>query len=82
MSPSVVFAGCVLGIGMGAMHVVAMSAMRMAATPVFDTPIILLSMVIAIVAGVALVSLASRFRSDEGAVGRPHGCLHRLSSVG
>ena len=38
MSPSVVFAGCVLGIGMGAMHVVAMSAMRMAATPVFDTP--------------------------------------------
>ena len=78
MSLSVVFAGCVLGIGMGAMHVVAMSAMRMAATPVFDTPVILLSMVIAIVAGVALVSLASRLRSDEGSVGRPRRLLASL----
>jgi signal transduction histidine kinase len=63
---SALAAGCVLGIGMGAMHVVAMSAMRMAATPVFDVRMILLSIVIAIVSSIALVSVASRFRSDEG----------------
>ena len=55
---------------MGAMHVVAMSAMRMAGTPIFDRPMILLSIVIAIIASVALVSLASRLRSDEGSGAR------------
>ena len=66
MSLAAVFAGCILGIGMGAMHAVAMSAMRVAATPVFEAPMILLSIAIAITASVALVSLASRLRSDEG----------------
>ncbi len=66
MSLSVLLAGSLLGIGMGAMHVVAMSAMRMAAMPVFDNRMILLSMVIAVVASIALVSFASRLRSDEG----------------
>jgi len=65
MSLSVLLAGCVLGIGMGGMHVVAMSAMRMAAMPVFNPWMMFLSMVIAIVASVALVSFASRLRSDE-----------------
>jgi signal transduction histidine kinase len=59
-------AGCVLGIGMGAMHVVAMSAVHMAAMPVADRRMILLSVVIAIIACVMLVSVASRLRSDEG----------------
>jgi signal transduction histidine kinase len=68
-SPSAVFAGCLLGVGMGAMHVVAMGAMRMAAVPVFDYRIILLSMIIAIGASVALVSFAARLRSDEGSGG-------------
>jgi signal transduction histidine kinase len=65
VSVAVFVAGVLLGIGMGAMHVVAMSAMRMAATPAFDARLIVLSMAIAIVAGVLLVSLASRLRSDE-----------------
>jgi signal transduction histidine kinase len=65
MSLWALLAASVLGIGMGAMHVVAMRAMRLAATPVFETPMIFLSVVIAITASVALVSLASRLRSDE-----------------
>jgi len=65
MSLSALLAGGVLGIGMGAMHLVAMSAMRMAATPSFDMRMILLSMAIAITASVLLVSFASRLRSDE-----------------
>jgi signal transduction histidine kinase len=69
MSVPVILAGCLLGLGMGAMHVVAMSAMRMAAMPVFDNRMILLSMAIAIFASVALVSSASRLRSDEGSGG-------------
>jgi signal transduction histidine kinase len=79
MSVSVLLAGCLLGIGMGAMHVVAMGAMRMAAMPVFDNAMILLSMVIAIVASIALVSFASRLRADEG-----YGGLRRrlVASVG
>jgi len=67
LSVAVLAAGALLGLGMGAMHVVAMGAMRMAAMPVFDNRMIVLSMVIAIVASVALVSFASRLRSDEGA---------------
>ena len=78
LSLSALFAGCLLGIGMGAMHVVAMGAMRMAATPMFDNRIILLSMVIAIVASLALVSFASRLRSDEGSGGRRHRLLASL----
>lgn len=74
MSMPVILAGFLLGIGMGAMHVVAMGAMRMAATPVFDNRITLLSMVIAVVASVALVSSASRLRSDEG----PHRARYRF----
>ena len=74
VSLPVMLAGGLLGLGMGAMHVVAMGAMRMAAMPVFDNRMILLSMVIAIVAGVGLVSFASRLRSDEGT----GGWLHRL----
>lgn len=66
VSLPVMLAGGLLGLGMGAMHVVAMGAMRMAAMPVFDNRMILLSMVIAIVASVGLVSFASRLRSDEG----------------
>jgi signal transduction histidine kinase len=69
MSVPVVLAGVLLGLGMGAMHVVAMGSMRMAAMPVFDNRMILLSMVMAIVASVALVSFASRLRSDEGSGG-------------
>ncbi len=75
MSLAALLAGGVLGVGMGAMHIVAMSAMRMAAAPVFDRPMILLSVVIAIIASVALVTLASRLRSDEGSGGR----LRRLA---
>ena len=74
VSLPVMLAGGLLGLGMGAMHVVAMGAMRMAAMPVFDNRMILLSMVIAIVASVGLVSFASRLRSDEGT----GGWLHRL----
>ena len=69
MSIPVICAGILLGLGMGAMHVVAMGAMRMAAMPVFDNRMILLSMVIAVVSSVALVSSASRLRSDERAGG-------------
>ena len=76
MSPSVLVAGCLLGVGMGAMHVVAMGAMRMAAVPAIDNRMILLSMAIAVVAGVALVSFASRLRSDDG----PTGWQRRLAS--
>jgi signal transduction histidine kinase len=64
-SISVIAAGLLLGLGMGAMHVVAMGAMRMAAAPVFDNRLIALSIGIAIAAGIALVSLASRLRADE-----------------
>jgi signal transduction histidine kinase len=76
MSLSVLLAASVLGVGMGAMHIVSMRAMRMPAAPVFDRRMILLSTVIAIIASVALVSLASRLRSDEGAGGR----LRRLGA--
>ena len=69
LSPWVVLAGCVLGIGMGAMHVVAMGSMRMAAMPTVDNRLIALSMVIAIGASIALVSFASRLRSDDGSGG-------------
>jgi signal transduction histidine kinase len=65
LSLPVAIGGIVLGIGMGAMHVVAMGAMRMPAIPVFDNRLILASMVIAVAAGIALVSLASRLRDDE-----------------
>jgi signal transduction histidine kinase len=65
-SLSVLLAGCVLGAGMGAMHVVAMAAMRMPAVSVFDHGVILLSMAIAVVASVALVSFAARLRAEEG----------------
>jgi signal transduction histidine kinase len=65
ISIAVIVAGIILGIGMGAMHVVAMSAMRMAARPSFDNRLITLSMVIAIVAGIGLVSFAARLRSEE-----------------
>jgi signal transduction histidine kinase len=68
-SLAVLLAGGALGIGMGAMHVVAMSAMRLAASPVVDRRMIALSMVIALVASVAVVSFASRLRADEGSVG-------------
>jgi signal transduction histidine kinase len=70
LSLSALLAGFVLGVGMGAMHVAAMSAMRTAATPVFSRTMLLLSIVIAIIASVGLVSLASRLRSDEGSAGR------------
>jgi signal transduction histidine kinase len=69
LSLSVVLAGVLMGLGMGAMHVVAMGSMRMAAMPVFDNRMILLSMVIAIGASVGLVSFASRLRAEEGAGG-------------
>jgi signal transduction histidine kinase len=69
MSLAVILCGCLLGIGMGGMHVVAMGAMRMAAMPVFDMRLIVLSMVIAIAASIALVSVASRLRSLEGSSG-------------
>lgn len=65
LSVTVLVAGVVLGLGMGAMHVVAMGAMRMAATPHFDNRLIAASMVIAIAAGIALISVAALFRSDE-----------------
>ncbi len=65
LSITVVAAGFILGIGMGAMHVVAMGAMRMAATPRFDNRLITASMVIAIAAGIALIAVAARLRSDE-----------------
>lgn len=65
----VLLAGCLLSIGMGAMHVVAMGAMRMAAMPAFDARMIVLSMIIAIGSSMALVSFASRLRSEEGARG-------------
>ena len=68
-SRGVLLAGCLLGVGMGAMHVVAIGAMRLAATPVFDRRMILLSMVIAVIASVGVVSFASRLRADEGSVG-------------
>jgi signal transduction histidine kinase len=70
MSLAALVAGCLLGIGMAAMHVVAMSAMQTAAMPVFDSRMILLSVLIAIIACVALVSFASRLRADEGPGGR------------
>jgi signal transduction histidine kinase len=65
VSMPVLLAGLVLGLGMGGMHVVAMSAMRMAAAPLFNWRMIALSMGIAFLAGVLLVSLALRLRSDE-----------------
>jgi signal transduction histidine kinase len=61
----VLIAGVVLGLGMGAMHVVAMGAMRMAAAPSFDMRLIAASMLIAVAAGLALVSIASRLRSED-----------------
>lgn len=67
MSVPVIIAGVMLGLGMGAMHVVAMGAMRMAAMPVFDNRMILLSMAIAVIASIGLISSASRLRSEEGA---------------
>jgi signal transduction histidine kinase len=65
LSLTVLAAGIILGLGMGAMHVVAMGAMRMAATPHFASGLIILSMVIAIAAGIGLVAVAARLRSDE-----------------
>ena len=65
ISITVLAAGTLLGLGMGAMHVVAVGAMRMAAKPVMDTGMIALSIVVAIIAGIALISMSSRLRADE-----------------
>lgn len=61
----VILAGIIMGLGMGAMHVVAMGAMRMDMSPVFDNRFILASMVIAVAASLALVIVASRLRTEE-----------------
>jgi signal transduction histidine kinase len=78
VSVAVFVAGLLLGLGMGAMHVVAMSSMRMAATPTIDVRLIALSMAMAIFAGVLLVSFASRLRSDETLRGWRHRALAAL----
>lgn len=65
LSLPIVGGGIILGVGMTAMHVVAMASMRMAAQPILEGRLIALSIATAIVAGVALVSLAARLREDE-----------------
>jgi signal transduction histidine kinase len=77
ISIPVVVAGIVLGLGMGQMHVVAMGAMRMPGAPAFDNRLMLASMAIAITAGIALVSIASRLRGDESW----HGWRRRMAAA-
>ena len=65
IGPTTILAGVLLGIGAVATHLVAMSAVRLAAFPVFDTSLLGLATLVAVVAGIAVVVLAARLRATE-----------------
>ena len=70
--------GALMGGAIAGMHYIGMASMAVAATLSYRTPIVLLSVVIAIVASLAALGLAFSFRSDQSARGRR---LKLLSAV-
>jgi NO-binding membrane sensor protein with MHYT domain len=67
--PKLGMAGVFMGLGVGGMHYTGMAAMRMAATTQYDTGIVALSLLIAIVASCAALWLAFNMRGAAQMLG-------------
>jgi NO-binding membrane sensor protein with MHYT domain len=75
---TLIIGGALMGGAIAGMHYIGMASMRVGATLTYSTPIVALSIVIAIVASLAALALAFSFRSDLSARGR---LLKVLSAV-
>jgi len=75
---TLIIGGALMGGAIAGMHYIGMASMRVGATLTYSTPIVALSIVIAIVASLAALALAFSFRSDRSARGR---LLKVLSAV-
>jgi methyl-accepting chemotaxis protein PixJ len=75
---TLIVGGALMGGAIAGMHYIGMASMRVGATLTYSSPIVALSIVIAIVASIAALALAFSFRSDLSARGR---LLKVLSAV-
>lgn len=67
---ALIVGGVLMGGAIAGMHYIGMASMRVAATLTYSSPIVVLSIAIAIVASLAALALAFSFRSDLSARGR------------
>ena len=67
--PRLVAGGVVIGIGVAAMHYMGMAAMSMPGTMSYNVPLVLLSVLIAIVAGTAALWISTWIRGSAATVG-------------
>ena len=65
----VVAGGVVIGLGVASMHYMGMSAMEMSDTVQYNTPLVVLSVVIAVVAGTAALWAGTRVRGNAPTIG-------------